>query len=213
VRPATRTARVGPVLLAMALAGWASGCTREQRVEPAPEETAPGSPVADAPAGDAPGPGEPESATEGAAEADAGRPAEGPPEGFEPRGPAEVSEPWLAPPEAWRDLVSHLILLRADARRAGSPLLVTFQPDAVHVTGRDGHRRTLKLPEGLRLTGVPVHLLLASDLGLRAWGPDGTEIPLAEEVTLVRGVVSETGSDVSEFRLLVKGGQTFRSIP
>jgi len=213
VPASARMACLGPVLLAIALTGLTIGCTREHRSEPTPAETEPGSRIAAAPAGAAAEAGEPESGPSALPEGDAGRPPEGPPEGFEPRGPAEVSEAWLGPTEAWRDLVSHLILLRADARRAGSPLMVIFQPDAVHVTGRDGRCRTTKLPAGLRLAGVPVHLLLASDLGLRAWGPDGTEIPLGEEVTLVRGVVSETGSNVSEFRLLVKGGQTFRSIP
>ena len=212
MRAIPRTARAA-ALVVIALACGAAGCTRAQRTDAPPGPVEEASPAAGGEQAPPAAGGEPDAGIELPDPAGPRDPAAGPPAGFEPVGSPEVSDPWLEPREAWRDLVSRLILRRADARRTGSPLLVTFAPDAVHVTGRDGRRRTLRLPPGLRLEGVPVHLLLASDLGMRAWGPDGTEILLGEEVTVVRGVLTETGANVEDFRLLVKGGQTFRSIP
>jgi len=127
------------------------------------------------------------------------------------QGTPEVRKPFLGPDAMWRFLVSRLTTLRADARASNSDLLVSFERDAVHVTSRDGARRTWGLPDGLRLEPCPAHVLLGSDLTTTVYGPDGAQVPAAEEITVVSARVDEAGAK-GEFRLAIKGGRGFQSI-
>jgi hypothetical protein len=127
-------------------------------------------------------------------------------------GAPQVIEAFLPPEAAWRALVSDLTLLRADARARNGDLLVTFEARAMHVTARDGRRRTWQLPEGLRLAGAPVHMLLGADLRVEIHGPDGVQPVGEEEVTVVTARIDMGGGNVHEFRLVAKGGRGFRSI-
>lgn len=138
-------------------------------------------------------------------------PPPGLPAGFRAEGTPEVRSPFLGPAATWRFLVSRLTTLRADARAGGEDLLVTLDQDAVHVTARSGARRTWRLPAGLRLEGGPVHVLLGSDLTTTVYAADGTQVPPAEEITVIRAHV-DGPSGKSVFRLAIKGGRGFRSI-
>jgi hypothetical protein len=133
------------------------------------------------------------------------------PAGFLVVGAPEVRTPFLGPGATWRFLVSRLTTLRADARAGGEDILVSFERDAVHVTARPGARQTWRLPAGLRLSGGPAHVLLGSDLTTTVYGPDGAQIPAAEEITVIRARVEEAEGQ-GEFRLVIKGGRGFRSI-
>lgn len=133
------------------------------------------------------------------------------PAGFRVEGTPEVRSPFLGPAATWRFLVSRLTTLRADARASGEDLLVTFERDAVHVTARSGARRTWRLPAGLRLEGCPAHVLLGSDLTTTVYAADTTQVPPAEEITVIRARVEKAHEKVV-FRLAIKGGRGFRSI-
>ena len=142
------------------------------------------------------------------------RPKAGPsglPAEFEVEGTPEVRAPFLGPGAMWRFLVSRLTTLRADARASGEDILVTFERDAVHVTTRAGARQTWRLPARLRLEGGPAHVLLGSDLTTTVYGPDGAQVPAAEEITVIRAGVEEVGGK-GVFRLVIQGGRGFQSI-
>jgi hypothetical protein len=130
------------------------------------------------------------------------------PLGFEVRGVPEVKEPFLPPASTWRWLISELRLHRAEGRE----LLVTFEDRAFHATDREGHRRTYRLPEGLRLTGTPAHALLKPDLSILLGGEQGLQVVGEAEVTVVTARIDMGGGNVEEFRLVAKGGVGFRSI-
>ncbi|HEX5137620.1 MAG TPA: hypothetical protein VFY93_11640 [Planctomycetota bacterium] len=130
------------------------------------------------------------------------------PFGFEVKGAPEVRAPFLPPASTWRWLVSGLRLHQAE----GKEILVTFEEGAFHTTDRAGRRLTYRLPEGLRLTGTPVHVLLKADLGLEIWGASGAQVVGEEEVTVVTARIDMGGGNVQEFRLVAKGGIGFRSI-
>lgn len=135
-------------------------------------------------------------------------PATSLPAGFRIKGKPEVVAPFLPPDATWRWLVSELRTRRAE----GVEILVSFEAGAVHMTDREGKRRTYRLPAGLRLGGVPVHLLLKADFGLEMTRGSGMQ-PVGEgEVTVVTARIDMGGGDVQEFRLLAKGGVGFRSI-
>ena len=134
------------------------------------------------------------------------------PAGFRVVGrPVEVAA-FLEPAAMWRFVVSRLTTLRAEARAEGRDILVSFEENALHATDRAGRRRTWRLPDGLVLLDVPAHLQLKADLTVAALAGDGTEVQRAPEVTVVRALVRGGTGDVEEFRLIVKGGRTFRSI-
>ncbi len=135
-------------------------------------------------------------------------PASSLPAGFEVKGTPEVRDPFLPPAATWRWLVSGLRLYQAE----GAEILATFEADAFHTTDREGQRRTFRLPEGLRLVGTPVHLLLKPDLGLDVWRDSGTQVVKGEEVSVVTARIDMGGGNVQEFRLVAKGGGGFRSI-
>jgi hypothetical protein len=137
--------------------------------------------------------------------------APGLPAEFTLRGVPEVQAPFLAPEAMWRFLVSRLTTLRADARADGEDILVTFERDAVHVTTRAGGRLTWRLPDRLRLERGPTHVLLGSDLTTTVYGPDGAQVPAAEEITVTSARLDEAGAK-GEFRLVIKGGRGFQSI-
>jgi hypothetical protein len=130
------------------------------------------------------------------------------PAGFEVKGAPEVREPFLPPASTWRWLVSGLRTLQAE----GKEVLVTFEEAAFHTTDRDGRRRTYQLPNGLRLAGTPVHMLLKADLKVEIWGDSGPQVVGPEEVTVVTARIDMGGGNVQEFRLVAKGGVGFRSI-
>ena len=134
------------------------------------------------------------------------------PAGFSVVGrPVEV-DAFLEPAAMWRFVVSRLTTLRVEARAEGRDILVSFEEDALHATDRGGRRRTWRLPEGLVLLDVPAHLQLRADLTVGAFAEDGPEVQRAPEVTVVRARVRGGAGNVEEFRLIVKGGRTFRSI-
>ena len=116
--------------------------------------------------------------------------------------------PFLPPAATLRWLVSELRLRQAE----GVELLVSFDAGAVHFTDREGQRRTYRLPKGLRLGGVPVHLLLKTDLTLEITRGSSMQPVGEEEVTVVTARIDMGGGDVQEFRLMAKGGVGFRSI-
>jgi hypothetical protein len=159
----------------------------------------------EAPPAEAPAP-EPPEQPEQPAPAAAGLPAD-----FAVKGAPQIRKPFLGPEATWRFLVSRLTTLRADARAAGKDILVTFERDAVHTTARDGARETWWLPDGLRLERGPAHVRLGSDLTTTVYGPDGAQVPAAEEITVVVARVAEAGAE-AEFRLVIKGGRGFQSI-
>jgi hypothetical protein len=134
------------------------------------------------------------------------------PDGFRRVGRPERHDAYLGPEAAWREAVSRLSELRAEARGAGEDLLVSFETGALIATSRSGRWRLWSLPEGLALEGVPAHVLLGADLGLVAFGPDGTQISGEKEVAVVTAQVAEEGRQPREFRLVIKAGTTFRSI-
>lgn len=134
------------------------------------------------------------------------------PEGFLVAGEPEVREAELGPEKAWRQTVSRLTILRAEAVAGSEDILVTFEESAVHATTREGFRRTWLLPPGLRLLDTPVHLLLGGDLTTVPYGADGAQMPMGEEVTVLRASILGAGGEMEEFRLVIKGGSTFRSI-
>ena len=129
------------------------------------------------------------------------------PDGFAVKGRPVIVEPRLGPDQTWRQLVGKLTTLRVDVRMSGKDLLVTLDPDAFHVTDRSGRRETWRFPPGLRLSSR-AHVLLKADLSTRIYGANGAQVPTADEITVVTGTVD--GAD--QFRLVVKGGRTFRSI-
>jgi hypothetical protein len=139
-------------------------------------------------------------------------PEPGLPAGFEVKGTPLVELLTLPPDAAWRFVVSHLTTLRADARAAGADLLVTFQADAVHVTDREGGRRTWRLPAGIRLGGVPAHLRLGADLSTAVYDAKGAQVPAADEITVVTARLGGPDGGTEEYRLVIKGGHAFRSI-
>jgi len=132
------------------------------------------------------------------------------PAGFKVVSADQPVAPFLKPRAMWRYLVSRLTTLRADARAKNEDILVSFHADAFHITDRSGRRRSWQLPKGLRLLRVPSHVVLGADLSTAAFGPDLVQLPSDEEVTVIEARV-EAG-DVEIFRLIVKGGQGFRSI-
>jgi hypothetical protein len=134
------------------------------------------------------------------------------PDGFQVKGEPQVFEAYLDAPAAWRDVRSRLSTLRADAAARNLDTLVTFERGAVHSTTRDGVRTTWKLPSGLALRGGPVHLLFEADLGTKLFRKDLSQVPLGAEVTVVTALVARGGGNVEEFRLVIKGGRTIRSI-
>lgn len=134
------------------------------------------------------------------------------PAGFRVVGEPVVTEAFLPPEAALRALVSDLTLLRADARARNGDLLVTFEARAMHVTARDGRRRTSRLPDGLTLPGGPTHVLLGADLRVEIWGENGPQLVGDEEVTVVAARIDAGGGNVQEFRLVAKAGSGFRSI-
>ena len=130
---------------------------------------------------------------------------------FEVVGDPIVEPSYLPPMATWRALMSRLTTLRADAGQGREDILVTFEKNALHATTRKGRRTTWQLPDGLVFQGVPMHLLLRSDATLALIDQTGTEVPLGQEVTVVRALVLGAGG-TREFRLVIKGGATFRSI-
>jgi hypothetical protein len=134
------------------------------------------------------------------------------PGGFEVRGAPVVTGPFLPPEATWRFLVSQLTLLRADASRKREEVLVSFEALAFHATGRDGKRRTWRLPAGIRLEGVPAHVLLGPDLGIRIALPEGMQVVGEEEITVVTAAIGAGGANVQKSRLAAKAGSGFRSI-
>ncbi|MHC4340349.1 MAG: hypothetical protein ACYSX0_09090 [Planctomycetota bacterium] len=134
------------------------------------------------------------------------------PEAFVVTGQPEVREAYLGPEKAWRQTVSLLSVLRAEAVAGSQDILVTFEETAVHATTREGSRRTWLLPDGLTLLDTPAHLLLGGDLTTVPYGSDGAQMPMGEEVTVVRARIREADGENQEFRLIIKGGSTFRSI-
>ena len=134
------------------------------------------------------------------------------PAGFSRKGMAREVASWLGPAAQWRDLVSRLSQLRADARAAGEDVLLTFERDAVLKTARDGSWERWRLPPGLRLEGVPAHLLLGSDLSSTVFDARGTELQPDQEVTVVTARYRDADGSNREIRLVVKAGRVFRSI-
>jgi len=171
-----------PLLLLLVLAACAGRKAKE------PNETPP---AAEKPPAPAPAPAEPPL-----------------PFGFLVKGTPEVRAPFLPPASTWRWLVSGLRLHQAE----GKEILVTFEEGAFATTDRSGRRLSYRLPEGLRLVGTPVHVLLKPDLGLEIWGASGAQVVGEEEVTVVTARIDMGGGDVQEFRLVAKGGSGFRSI-
>jgi len=151
-------------------------------------------------------------AVEAPATAPARAPATGLPLEFEVKGDPVVEEPYLGAAATWRSLISRLTTLRADAGQTREDLLVTFESGALHATSRDGRRTTWRLPNGLRFSGEPRHLLLRSDTTMVLLTGDGVEVPMGEEVTVVRAIVRTIDGGEEEFRLVIKEGATFRSI-
>lgn len=143
-----------------------------------------------------------------AAKAAAKPPAPAMPSGFEVKGEPEVRDPFLPPAATWRWLVSGLRLHQAEGRE----ILVTFEQAVFHTTDREGRRRSYRLPEGLRLAGTPVHVLLKPDLGLEIWRDSASQVVGEEEVSVVTARIDMGGGNVQEFRLVAKGGGGFRSI-
>lgn len=136
----------------------------------------------------------------------------GPLAAFQPRGAPQVEEPYLPPEATWRFLVSRLSMLRADAGAKGEEVLVLFEPGAMHATTKAGTRRTWRWPEGFAVRDVGAQVLLRGDLTFSLFRPDGTELPAAEEVAIVRATTRAPDGGVAEFRLLAKGGREFRTI-
>ncbi|MHC4940985.1 MAG: hypothetical protein ACYTHK_18775 [Planctomycetota bacterium] len=134
------------------------------------------------------------------------------PAGFEVVGEPAVEAAYLAPSNTWRQLKSRLTTVQADARRRGKDLLVSFEPSAVHITRLDGSRTTWQLPNGLALTVEIPHVLVRADLTLEGFAPDGSQVPSEEELTIAIVTVTDEGQPTREFRLVVKGGTTFRSM-
>jgi len=162
-----------------------------------------------APSGDAPAepPQEPPVAEEPAAP-----PAPPLPAGFKVEGEPVVEEAYLGPADTWRQIRSRLTTLQADARRAGKDVLVSFEPDAIHVTRLDGSRTTWRLPDGLALTVEIAHVLVRADLTLEGFDRDGTQVPSEEELTIAIVTLTEGETATREFRLVIKGGAAFRSM-
>jgi hypothetical protein len=127
-------------------------------------------------------------------------------------GEPSVVDPDLPPVATWRFVLSQLTTLRADAHGRSQDVLVTFDVGEVHVTDRAGRRRTWRLPEGLALVGGPAHVVLRADLGIAVYGPDGTQLPAAEEVAVIEARALVAGGGVEVFRLFAKGADGFRSI-
>ncbi|MHC4410703.1 MAG: hypothetical protein ACYS0E_19200 [Planctomycetota bacterium] len=134
------------------------------------------------------------------------------PAGFAVSGGTTVEPAFLGPADTWRQLKSRLTTVQADARRRGKGLMVSFEPSAVHVTRQDGSRTTWQLPNGLALTVEIPHVLVRADLTLEGFVTDGSQVPSEEELTIAIVTVTEDGAGTREFRLVVKGGTTFRSI-
>ena len=134
------------------------------------------------------------------------------PDGFRRVGRPERHDAYLGPEAAWREAVSRLSELRAEARASGEDLLVSFEAGAQIATSRSGRWRRWSLPEGLSFEGAPAHVLLGADLGLVAFGPDGTQISGEKEVAVIVARIAEEGRKPREFRLVIKAGTTFRSI-
>ncbi len=130
------------------------------------------------------------------------------PAGFSLRGKPVVNRARLGPAPTWRQVLGRLTNLRVDASTTGQELLATLEPGAFHVTDRGGKRRTWRFPPGLRLAGS-AHIVFYPDLTARVYRSDGRKAPAADEVVVVDGNV-ESGE---QFRLIVKGGRTIRSIP
>ena len=134
------------------------------------------------------------------------------PADFKVTSPRKPRAPFLKPAAMWRFLLSRLTTLRADARARNEDILVSFEPGAFHVTDRAGGRRSWRLPEGLRLLGVPAHVVLGADLSTAVFGPDGALVLGTEEITVVEARIEAGDGDVEIFRLVAKGGEGFRSI-
>ena len=134
------------------------------------------------------------------------------PDKFDVLGSPTVEAAYLGPREAWRQLRSRLTTLQADARRWDRDLLVSFEPGAVHWTGRNGARTTWELPKGLLLSVVTPHVVVRKDLTLVGFREDGTQIASQEELTVANVSWTQGSKGKSESRLIVKGGKAFRSI-
>jgi len=134
------------------------------------------------------------------------------PAGFRRVGSPEQHAAYLPPEAAWREAVSRLSELRAEARAEGEDLLVTLERDSLSATARTGRWRLWRLPAGLVLEGVPVHVLLRADLELEAYAADGTQITGEKEVVIVTAKARGREGGTQEFRLTIKAGATFGSI-
>jgi len=169
-----------------------------------------------APSGDAgPEPSTPAEigATDPEAAAAEAKPPERPlPAGFEVRADPEVTAAFLGPEGTWRQLKSRLTTLQADVRRGGKDVLLSFEPQAMHVTRQDGTRQTWALPAGLAFTVEIPHVLVRADLTLAGFAADGVQVPFAEELTVAIVTLTEGESPTREFRLVIKGGTAFRSM-
>jgi len=131
---------------------------------------------------------------------------------FVARGAADVRPPFLGPEATGRFLCAQLTTLRADARARGEPVCVTFQEDSVDVTELSGRRRTWLLPEGLRLAGGPVHVVMGADLSVVVHRGGAAQTATEEAVTVVVARMEEPGGRVEKSRLLAKGGLGFQTI-
>ncbi len=130
------------------------------------------------------------------------------PDGFFVKGRAKVVKRRLPPAAAWRWLES---LARNQLLRAHSEAedrLLTLEAGAVSVTDRQGARTVWPLPDGLRLQGGPIHLILKKELEVAVWKPDGIRIPAAPEITVARAQLGQG----PESSLVVKEGRGFQTI-
>jgi len=134
------------------------------------------------------------------------------PAGFRRVGRPEEHAAYLPPEAAWREAVSRLSELRAEARADGEDLLVTLERDSLSVTARTGRWRLWRFPTGLVLEGAPVHVLLKADLELEAYAADGTQMTGEKEVVIVTAKARRGEGGTREFRLTIKAGATFGSI-
>jgi len=130
------------------------------------------------------------------------------PAGFSMEGTPRVVERRLPPGAAWRWLRSMARNELLEAHRQGEDRLLTLEAGAVSVTERSGARTVWPLPEGLRLEGTPVHVVLGKELTVALWRSDGTQVAAAPETTVVRAAFG----DGRESSLVVKEGRAFETI-
>ena len=118
----------------------------------------------------------------------------------------------LAPRAAWRELRARLTTVRADSRRWGRDVLVSFEPGAVHVTRRDGSRTTWLLPAELELEVRTPHVIVRNDLTLDGFRADAVQVAAGEEITIAIVRWRDGAGQKTESGLIIKGGKAFRSI-